>query len=208
MLITMNSSERLFNLMQDRLSRHKPRLLSLHKPRAGVLVPFVAGDEPSVLLTIRADHLKSHPGEVAFPGGMWEPEDGNLQQTALRETHEELNLHPNKVSVLGSLSTGLSKAGVQVFPFVGVVDNLEGCQASPDEIASWFTVPWSFFATTEPELQLIERHGIEFHVPHFHYQGWHIWGLTAMIMLELINLVEETDWPLPPFSEARPPEIL
>ena len=191
--------------MQDRLANHQPTLLSLNKPRAGVLVPMVAEDEPALLLTVRASHLNSHPGDVAFPGGMWETSDADLQQTALRETDEELNIPPDRVNVLGPLSTGLSKTGVQVYPYVGVIERLDGCRASPDEIESWFTVPWSFFATTEPELQPIRRHGIEFHLPHFRYERWHIWGLTAMILLELINLVEETDWPLPPFSQVTRP---
>ncbi|WP_189610095.1 NUDIX hydrolase [Saccharospirillum salsuginis] len=201
----MISDSSLLARMRDRLADHQPTLLSLNKPRAGVLVPMVAGAEPALLLTVRASHLNSHPGDVAFPGGMWETSDADLQQTALRETDEELNIPPDRVSVLGPLSTGLSKTGVQVYPYVGVIEQLDGCRASPDEIESWFTVPWSFFATTEPELQPIRRHGIEFHLPHYHYERWHIWGLTAMILLELINLVEETDWPLPPFSQVTRP---
>jgi 8-oxo-dGTP pyrophosphatase MutT (NUDIX family) len=156
-----------FTQLERRLSDHEPRLLSLDQPRAGVLVPLVeTGGEPSLLLTVRAKHLKSHPGDIAFPGGMWEPLDDSMQATALRETHEELNLPPDQINVLGALSTGLSKNGVQVFPFVGLVNSLESCVASPDEIAHWFTVPWSFFAGTEPELQPIERHGIaRFDIP-------------------------------------------
>lgn len=205
MLERMKTNSSLLLHMQNRLVEHRPTLLSLNKPRAGVLVPLVEGEEPGLLLTVRASHLKSHPGEVAFPGGMWEPEDRDLQQTALRETDEELNIPPERVQVLGPLSTGLSKAGVQVYPYVGVVEHLDGCQASPDEIETWFTVPWSFFANTEPELQPIRRHGIDFHLPHYHFERWHIWGLTAMILLELINLVEDTDWPLPPFSQVTRP---
>lgn len=184
------------------LRDHSPSQLALSSPRAGVLVPLVETDEVGVLLTVRAAHLNSHPGEVAFPGGMWETEDGDLAQTALRETHEELNLPPSRIRVLGSLSTGLSKAGVQVFPYVGWVDHLEGCQPSPDEIAECFVVPWAFFADTRPELVPVRRHGVEFQIPHFHYQDRHIWGLTAMILLELINLVEGTDWPLPTYTDV------
>jgi len=188
------------------LSDHQPRLLTLDQPRAGVLVPLVAGEtEPLLLLTVRARHLKSHPGDIAFPGGMWEPEDASLQATALRETHEELNLPPDQISILGALSTGLSKTGVQVYPYVGRVLTLDDCRASPDEIAQWFTVPWSFFADTAPQMQPMERHGISFHIPHYEFDGHHIWGLTAMILLELVNLTEGTDWPLPAFTGVTRP---
>jgi 8-oxo-dGTP pyrophosphatase MutT (NUDIX family) len=196
-----------FTQLEHRLNDHEPKLLSLDRPRAGVLVPLVdAGGEPALLLTVRAKHLKSHPGDIAFPGGMWEPVDDSMQATALRETHEELNLPPHQINVLGALSTGLSKNGVQVYPFVGLVNSLDSCVASPDEIAHWFTVPWSFFAGTAPELQPIERHGISFQIPHYEFDGHHIWGLTAMILLELVNLTEGTDWPLPAFTGVTRPE--
>lgn len=191
------------NRFIEPLRSHRPRQLALATPKAGVLVPLVETDEVGVLLTVRAAHLNSHPGEVAFPGGMWELEDNDLAATALRETHEELNLPPSCIELLGSLSTGLSKSGVQVFPYVGWVEHLEDCQPSPDEIADWFIVPWSFFADTAPELMPVHRHGVDFQIPHYHYQGRHIWGLTAMILLELINLVEGTDWPLPAFAPTN-----
>ncbi len=205
MLVFMNSNDPFFHRMRGRLERHEPTVLAYSRPKAGVLVPLVQGNEPELLLTVRAGHLKSHPGEVAFPGGMWEPTDVDLEHTALRETYEELNIPPEQIDVLGPLSTGLSKAGVQVYPYVGIVNHLDDCRASPDEIESWFTVPWSFFVETAPKLQPVRRHGIEFHLPHYHYERWHIWGLTAMILLELINLVEETDWPLPAFANVTRP---
>lgn len=202
----MTASSSFFSHLERRLTNHTPRLLSLNQPRAGVLVPLVEeAGEPSLLLTVRARHLNSHPGDIAFPGGMWEPEDASLEETALRETHEELNLAPDLIDVLGPLSTGLSKSGVQVFPFVGKVANLDQCIASPDEIAEWFTVPWAFFSDTAPRLQPIERHGISFQIPHYDFDGHHIWGLTAMILLELVNLTEDTDWPLPAFTGVTRP---
>lgn len=202
----MMTSGSFFTHLERRLVQHQPRLLSLDQPRAGVLVPLVErAGEPTLLLTVRAGHLKSHPGDVAFPGGMWEPLDASLQATALRETQEELSLSPEHIDVLGPLSTGLSKNGVQVFPFVGRVAGLDQCVASPDEIAEWFTVPWAFFCDTAPRLQPIERHGIAFQIPHYEFEGRHIWGLTAMILLELVNLTEGTDWPLPVFTGVTRP---
>lgn len=192
----------MLSILTSQFETYQPTLLSLRKPEAGVLVPVLLADEPAILLTVRAKHLKSHPGDVAFPGGMREPGDVNLAMTALRETEEELNLPPSCIELLGRLSTGLSKNGIQVNPFVGVVHDVSTCRPSPDEIAEWFTVPWSFFARQAPDFQPVQRHGIQFQIPHFQFGDKHIWGLTAMILLELVNLVEGTTWPVPAFSEV------
>ncbi|MHA7881353.1 MAG: NUDIX hydrolase [Saccharospirillum sp.] len=188
--------------LTSQFATFQPKLLALPRPEAGVLVPVLPGDEPAILLTVRARHLKSHPGDVAFPGGMREPSDRDLATTALRETEEELNLPRSTIEILGRLSTGLSKNGIQVNPFVGLVTDLSCCRPSPDEIAEWFTVPWAFFAQQEPEFQPVQRHGIRFHIPHYQYGDKHIWGLTAMILLELVNLLEGTTWPVPAFTDV------
>lgn len=189
------------NKLVASLDEHSPRIVEQASPYAAVLVPFLLADEPEVLLTVRAAHLKSHPGEVSFPGGMSELADQSRAQTALRETHEEVGIAPHLFESVGQLSTVVSRAGFQVFPFVGVADAPVVTKANEDEIAEIFTVPWQFFAQQEPELQKLSRGSLEIYMPHYYYQGKHIWGLTAMVMLELINLVEGTDWPVPDFSK-------
>jgi 8-oxo-dGTP pyrophosphatase MutT (NUDIX family) len=188
--------------LKQRFEQYTPDVFTLDRPRAGVLVPLVLEPEPSVLLTVRAAHLKSHPGQVSFPGGMSEPEDNDIIATALRETHEEISLEENRFEVIGELSTAFSKDGVQVYPIVGLIESSEGSKASPDEIAEIFTVPWRFFLDQEPKLEKIDRHGISFEIPHYYFEDKHIWGLTAMILLEMLNLVEGTQWPVPRFSDA------
>jgi 8-oxo-dGTP pyrophosphatase MutT (NUDIX family) len=136
---------------------------------------------------------------------MVEKEDQSLIHTALRESFEEVSLVSESVEVVGQLSTAFSKDGVQVYPVVGTIPSAIGTVANPDEIAEIFEVPWRFFANEAPELQQMDRHGLSFQIPHYHYEGKHIWGLTAMILLELVNLVEGTDWPLPNFSAATRP---
>lgn len=182
------------------LSDYQPNVLDNARRKAAVLVPIVMTPVPSVLLTVRAAHLNSHPGEVSFPGGMSEDEDDSLSATALRETFEEIALEHHRFDVVGELSTTLSKDGVLVYPIVGIIESSLGSLASPDEIAEVFTVPWSYFSSATPDIQTIEREGEDFHIPHFQFEGKHIWGLTAMILIELINLVEGTQWPIPDFS--------
>jgi 8-oxo-dGTP pyrophosphatase MutT (NUDIX family) len=133
---------------------------------------------------------------------MVESYDASIEDAALRETFEEVGLKPDHFGIEGRLSTTVSKNGVFVHPVVGTIDDASYSIASPDEIAEIFSVPWQFFIDTVPELTPVERHGMSFQVPHFYYQDRHIWGLTAMILLEFINLMEGTDWPLPPYSVA------
>lgn len=189
--------------IQQQMRTFSPTLMHTEQKHAAVLLPVILAPEPSILLTVRAAHLKSHPGDVSFPGGMVECFDNGIEDAALRETHEEINLKPNQFQVHGRLSTALSKNGVFVHPVVATLDDASSSKANPDEIADIFSVPWAFFAQTKPELTPFERHGINIQVPHFYYQDRHIWGLTAMILLEFINLMEGTDWPVPPFIDSK-----
>ncbi|MEJ2042500.1 MAG: CoA pyrophosphatase [Reinekea sp.] len=193
--------------IESRLKRRfigfKPGIIEQTQPYAAVLVPVVIHPEPSILLTVRASHLSSHPGQVSFPGGMYEPDDLNVIDTALRETFEEVALAAERFDVVGELSTVFSKDGVLVYPVVAVTQDIDGGFGNPDEIHEIFTVPWRFFVENKPELQPIERHGMSFMVPHFYYQGRHIWGLTAMIILELVNLLEDMNYPVPDFSQVK-----
>lgn len=203
----MNQNNFFFDRLKQKLGTFEPRQFQLDRPQAAVLVPILLDPEPAILLTVRAAHLNSHPGQVSFPGGMSEAHDKTMADTALRETEEEIAMDRGEFSIVGELSTAFSKDGVQVYPIVGVAQSHQTAVASPDEIAEIFTVPWQFFLDNEPELKPIARHGMSFKVPHYHYRGHHIWGLTAMILLELFNVVEETNWPVPDFTTASKPGV-
>lgn len=201
----MSNQSSFLDKVKSGMSEHAADIFNVdHKPQAAVLVPLVSSPEPSVLLTLRAAHLKSHPGQVSFPGGMLEVVDqGSKVAAALRETDEEITLSADQFTVLGELSTTISKDGVLVYPVLASIESAEKSAASPDEIADIFTVPWQFFVDTPPELLPFERQGVHIQVPHYYYGGHHIWGLTAMILLELINIVEGTQWPVPAFSKMQ-----
>src|SRR5690606_13022760 len=82
--------------------------------QASVLMLFT--DDPhnsEIVFTLRAKHLSKHPGEVAFPGGMWEPQDASLLATALRESNEEVGLDAKAVTLLGACSPRATRAGVR-----------------------------------------------------------------------------------------------
>lgn len=181
----------------QRLTDYAPTVLHRTGRQAAVLVAFVMQPELSILLTVRSANLKSHPGDVSFPGGMVEQYDDDLIATALRETQEEVGIPTANFRVVGSLSTALSKDGIPVHPIVAITSELGDLILCPEEISEAFMVPWHFFQTTMPEFTPVMRHGIHFEVPHYYFEGRHIWGLTAMILLELINVLDNTHWPLP-----------
>lgn len=198
----MINNDEFHDRLQNRFNDYKPNILQQRDRCAAVLVPFIRQPESAILLTTRAAHLSSHPGQVSFPGGMSESQDLTLVQTALRETFEEVALPAERFEIVGELSTACSKDGVLVYPVVAVIDDVSGAIGNPEEIANIFSVPWRFFKTASPEFQRVNRHGLSFNVPHFYYQGHHIWGLTAMIILEALNVIENTQYELPDYTLA------
>ncbi len=159
-------------------------------PEAAVLVPITCSDEPELVLTLRASGLSTHGGEVAFPGGRRDPEDPDLVRTALRETWEEIGLSPRLVEVIGSLSPLVSLHGIRVSPYVALVP--EGVEYCPNdgEIAAVFSVPLAFFREDPREVtHRIDYEGRGYYVPCYRYGPYKIWGLTAMVVVELVNLL-------------------
>ena len=116
--------------------------------QAAVLIPLVmrgpTGQTPYVLLTQRAAHMKTHSGQVAFPGGKVDPQDASVQAAALREAHEEVGLHPRHVQVLGELPVYLTGTAYHVTPVVALVSTEMALQANADEVADVFEVPLAF----------------------------------------------------------------
>lgn len=175
----------------QRLRSHTPRILETDRsfPEAAVLVPITRSDEPELVLTLRASGLSTHGGEVAFPGGRRDPEDPNLIHTALREAEEEIGLPPGLVEVIGPLSTLVSKHGIQVTPYVGLVPDYVEYQANDDEIAAVFSVPLAFFREDPREMtHRIDYLGRSWYVPSYRFGAYKIWGLTAIMVVELVNL--------------------
>ena len=175
-----------------RMRGYSPHILQIDKryPEAAVLVPITRSDEPEVVLTLRASGLSTHGGEVAFPGGRRDPEDADLIETALREAEEEIGLPPGLVEVIGPLSTLVSRHGIQVTPYVGLVPDFVEYKPNDGEIAAVFAVPLAFFRDDPRETtHRIDYLGRSWYVPSYRYGEYKIWGLTAIMLVELVNLV-------------------
>jgi 8-oxo-dGTP pyrophosphatase MutT (NUDIX family) len=158
------------------------------KSTAAVLL-LLHGDPaaPHIILTRRANHLKSHAGEIAFPGGMKDRLDNNLLATALRETEEEIDIAANQISVLGSLPVDSPRLNdVRVTPFIGWVDVPFKVKPNPSEIDAVFNFPlnillnkknYHYFCLGEGNIQL----------PCVMYQDYKLWGFTLKVMVDMLN---------------------
>ena len=124
--------------------RSEPRFVDRPPAQAAVLVPLVMREGLSLLLTERGQHLSSHSGQVAFPGGRCDDTDRDVVHTALREAWEEVGLAAAHVEVLGTLPVYVTGSAYQVTPVVALVRPGFALQPNPDEVADVFEVPLSF----------------------------------------------------------------
>jgi len=156
---------------------------------AAVLVPLICRPVGlHVLLTRRTGHLTAHAGQIAFPGGRMEPEDGDCVATALREAWEEVALDPDSVEIAGFLDPYITRSGYRVRPVVGLVPHTVTLCPNPDEVAEIFEVPLAVF--TEPGVRRTMAHaeaGAQRRYHEFPYGPHRIWGATAGM---LVNLAE------------------
>jgi len=165
---------------------------------AAVLAPIVTRDGADhVLFTKRADHLTDHPGQMSFPGGGREPGDDDLLATALREANEEVGLRPEEVEVVGRLDDIRTITDYLVRPFVTRVDDRE-YRPSDAEVAELAVLPVAELVDLEnyeSERRDHPQYG-EIRLHFFHVDGYTVWGATANMLVQLLELT--TDWDLPP----------
>jgi 8-oxo-dGTP pyrophosphatase MutT (NUDIX family) len=155
---------------------------------AAVLAPIVARpDGPTVLLTRRASHLRSHSGQIAFPGGKIDEGETPLA-TALREAHEEIGLAPRHVEPLGWLDPYLTGTGFRIMPLVGIVDPSFALTINRHEVEDVFETPLGFLMTGANHLrQSREWQGRLRHFYAIPYRQRYIWGATAGIIRNLFE---------------------
>ncbi len=154
---------------------------------AAVLMPLIdRADGMTVLLTQRTAHLSAHAGQISFPGGRFEAGDGTPENTALRETEEEIGLTRAHVEVLGRLSVRETGTGYRVVPVVGVITPPFPIVADPHEVAEVFEVPLSF--VLDPANHRFETRimsGVQRQFYSVLYGDYYIWGLTARLLVNL-----------------------
>lgn len=173
----------------------RPPAISVNgKPPSAVLVPFAEGSSgPELVLTRRAWHMRSHSGEVSFPGGRAEPGDPDLLSTALRESREEIGLPAENVEVIGELDrlTTVSSPSL-IVPYVGLIHGTPVLRAEPDEVDGILRVPLAELA--DPSIfreEIWERDGMSMPVYFFELEGDTLWGATAKMVYNLLEVLTQ-----------------
>lgn len=162
---------------------------------AAVLIPiYFDKDEWHLVYTRRTDQVENHRGQVSFPGGLVEDRDESAMETALREAEEEIALRKEAVQILGSLDTLLTVTQFQIIPFVGQITWPYEFHPSPDEVARVFSVPLKWLRDPN-NLELHHRQPIPEgpSVPVYYFKPYQeevIWGATARITLNLLELIK------------------
>ncbi len=148
--------------------------------------------EPRVIFTQRTNHVEHHKGQMSFPGGACDDMDQDCEQTALRETFEEIGVRSDHVRIVGQLDDMLTISNFRVTPIVGFLDAEEEYPYSINdhEVAQVVEVPLGYLMEEgNMELEVREHQGREVLVPAFTYDGHRIWGATARMLHQLIELL-------------------
>jgi len=158
---------------------------------AAVLIAITNRAEPGVILTVRREHLRTHAGQVAFPGGRIDAGEDAVA-AALREAHEEILLEPASVEVVGSIDSYRTVTGYVVTPVIGVIPPDLALEPHEHEVANVFEAPLGFVldpANQQRRSALFQ--GAERHYYEIMWNGRRIWGATAAI---IINLSRRLQW--------------
>lgn len=163
-----------------------------HETSAAVLILLLPaeGEGPGhLLLTKRTAMVESHKGQMSFPGGFREKADKNWLETALRETHEEIGISRDQITILGRLDPVLTKGTITIVPFVGVLRAPYRFQLNVDEVEKIVLLP----------VEKLLQHGLQpVRAQEAHYtvqsigitwEGELIWGATAKLLEQLYRLL-------------------
>lgn len=184
------STPSLVNYFEDIYQGLAPRQIAQPSlAQAAVLLAITDEAEPHVVLTRRAKHMKTHQGDIAFPGGKVDKEDPSIEHTALREAQEEVGIEPSSVHLIGALDQVISKFGILITPILGVIPANTSLSVNEGELDAVFLTPLSLFKETPPSF--FEQGHIK--IPSYDFGEYHIWGLTAMMMAEAMNHFYQTD---------------
>ena len=159
---------------------------------AAVLIPlFLREDVVHVVLTKRTEHVRTHQGQVSFPGGAWEEGDASLLSTALREAHEEVGLDPRDAEILGVLQDiPTAVSGFIVRPFVSAIPHPYEFVQDVAEVAGLLSPPLEIFAdASRRREQIRERDGIRYPIYYYEVEGEMVWGATARMLVALTDLL-------------------
>jgi 8-oxo-dGTP pyrophosphatase MutT (NUDIX family) len=180
---------------RDYNPRYPPEFFNAYPHNAAVLVPILKQDHRwHVLFTRRTSSLPEHSGQVAFPGGRTEPDDDSPEVTALREAHEEINLSPSDVQILGRLREIRTISNYCVIPVVGRIPWPYEFKLAREEVSRVFTIPLDWLADLKNhEIKFRELPSPHSPVPVIYFNrfdGELLWGISAEITLNFLESLQ------------------
>lgn len=182
--------------IEDILRSRPPRIIPDKDPpfrQAAVLIPLFFGRNAyHVLLTKRTDRVEEHKGQISFPGGHVDDGDASLQDTALREAFEEVGLKREDVQVLGRTDDARTvSSNFVIHPFVGFIPYPYPFRVDEREVRDLFEVPLRVFMAGDPEDHIgdVEYGGRTYRGVVYPYGGEVIWGATARIMVNFMEII-------------------
>ena len=177
---------------QPPLEGDYPEMRAMAGVEAAVLIAITERENPGVLLTVRREHLRTHAGQIAFPGGRVDAGEDAIT-AALREAREEILLSPASVQVVGAIEPYRTVTGYVVTPVLGVVPADLPLEPHEHEVAELFEAPLDILLDpSEQRLRTALFQGQERHYYEILWNERRIWGATAAM---IVNLSRRLQWP-------------
>jgi len=158
------------------------------KSKLAAVMIIIYDNEPIMLMTERPKTMNHHAGEISFPGGTWKKEDGDLLETAIRETKEELGIEISRSMVIGQLNPVTTlNSGFKITPFITILDELPTIMSN-SEIASVLRIPlFSLLKTIEDDTDPSHNSILEMYI--FKFQDHLIWGASARMLKQILDKI-------------------
>jgi len=160
---------------------------------AGILVPVVLeGDILKILLTRRSRQVSNYKGQISFPGGVVDPEDRSYEETALRETFEEIGVTRKEIEVLGRMDDiGTVASGFIIHPFIGYIFEGNSFCVNTCEVDNIIKIPLAFFLNAGSRKYSVSYEGNPYETVAYRYYEDLIWGATAGIITNLTDMIKD-----------------
>ena len=173
------------NLKQILTNSIMPEVQGDSNSKLAAVMIIIFGNEPMLLMTERPKTMNHHAGEISFPGGTWEKEDGDLLGTAIREAREELGIEISRSMIIGQLKPVTTlNSGFTITPFVVMLDELSSIVPN-SEIESVLRIPlFSFLKTIEDDKDPSHKSILEMYT--FKFQDHLIWGASARMLKQIL----------------------
>ena len=186
--LKMAPLERLESLKNNNAEDKQPRIASV------LMLFYPKNDKTHLVLIVRNSYEGIHSAQIAFPGGKHEREDENFSVTALRETHEEVGIHPDKIEILKPFTElYIPPSNFMVHPFLGISKEELVFVPEPAEVANIIELPLSTFLDDAIVINtnLSTSYAANITVPAFKIEEHIVWGATAMMLSELKEVLKE-----------------